>query len=168
MQVQRKTCVLRSGQRDITSSVLLAKTEKETPPKILTTHLQNDLETLWRIQERVTEHSNKKGTKYTILKLWFPLRRYSWFNSVYSHNSSSIEKKSHMMILINGKKKTFGKIGNRTISNVHNKLWLGKYFLAVPAVVQWKWIWSSIHENTGLIPGLPQWVGDLALPRAVV
>ena len=38
--------MLRSGQRDITSSVLLAKTEKETPPKILTTHLQNDLETL--------------------------------------------------------------------------------------------------------------------------
>ena len=35
-------------------------------------------------------------------------------------------------------------------------------------VAQWLTNPNSIQEDTGLIPGLTQWVKDLALPRAVV
>ena len=34
----------------------------------------------------------------------------------------------------------------------------------VPIVVQWVKNPTSIHEDEGLIPGLDQWVKDLALP----
>ena len=38
----------------------------------------------------------------------------------------------------------------------------------VPLVAQWVKNLTSIHEDTSLIPGLDQWVQDLALPQAAV
>ena len=38
----------------------------------------------------------------------------------------------------------------------------------VPIVSQWVKSSVSIHEDTGSIPGLAQWVKDLVLPQAVV
>ena len=35
------------------------------------------------------------------------------------------------------------------------------FFLRVPVVAQWKWIWLA-HKAAGLIPGLAQWVKDSA------
>ena len=38
----------------------------------------------------------------------------------------------------------------------------------VPLVGQWVKDPNSIHEDMGLIPGIAQWVKDLALPQVVV
>ena len=41
-----------------------------------------------------------------------------------------------------------------------------KTIMGVPIVAQWIKNPTSIHEDEGWIPGLPQWAGDLVLPRA--
>ena len=42
--------------------------------------------------------------------------------------------------------------------------WPDVWILRVPVVAQWKTNPTRNHEVAGLIPGLPQWVKDLALP----
>ena len=46
----------------------------------------------------------------------------------------------------------------------HDGRWYKKSIYGVPVVAQWLTNPTSNHEVVGLIPGLLQWVKDLALP----
>ena len=47
-------------------------------------------------------------------------------------------------------------------------LYIRSGYCGVPVVAQWVMNPKSIHEEEGLIPGLAQWLKDLALLRAAV
>jgi len=51
---------------------------------------------------------------------------------------------------------------------VSPKNMLKSHYLGVPVVAQWLTNPTRNHEVVGSIPGLVQWVGDPALPLAVV
>ena len=48
--------------------------------------------------------------------------------------------------------------------NERKNHWLKTASLGVPTVAQWFTNTASIHEDTGSIPSLAQWVKDPALP----
>ena len=52
--------------------------------------------------------------------------------------------------------------------NVNPSEQFRKALVGVPVVAQQVKNPTSIHEDVGSVPGLTQWVKDLALPRAVV
>ena len=62
-----------------------------------------------------------------------------------------------------------GEAGEVVLAN-YEKLqsYLKTPWLGVPVVAQPVKNMTSIHEDSGLIPGLAQWVEDLALPQAVM
>ena len=44
---------------------------------------------------------------------------------------------------------------------------INNVIMEVPVTAQWLTNLTNIQEDTGLIPGLDQWVKDLMLPQAV-
>jgi len=48
------------------------------------------------------------------------------------------------------------------------KIFIKNGYIGVPVVAQWLTNTTRNHDVVGSIPGLAQWVKDLALPRAVV
>ena len=53
---------------------------------------------------------------------------------------------------------------NKTENLEEMDKFLEKYNLGVPVVAQWLTNLTGNHQVEGSIPGLPQWVKDLALP----